>query len=131
MKAVIRCRKLQPTKIVKKKAGRKHKLGSRCQNRLLIYVSNNNRQPLFAIANSFLTKDGVKLLERNKGRYLHSGNIKSYVAASKPYLTAKHTAARLNWCAIRQQSYINQWSKVAFTDESSFTQGPIKNCARI
>lgn len=131
VKGIIRCSKLQKIEGVKKKPGRKHKLGPRCIRRLLNYVRDNNRQPLFVIATRFRTKDGVKLSERTIRRYLHKNGVNSYVAASKPYLSTKHITVRLNWCVIRQQWSIQQWSKVAFTDESSFTLRPTKNYARV
>ena len=131
VKAVIRSSKLKQSAIVKKKAGRKHKLGPRCVRRLLNYVRDNNRQPLFVIAARFRTKNGEKLSERTIRRYLHKNGVKSYVAASKPFLTANHVTARLNWCVIRQQWSIQQWSRVAFTDESSFTLRPTKNYTRV
>ncbi len=64
VKSVIRSSKLKQSGIVKKNAGRKHKLGPRCVRRLLNYVRDNNRQPLFVIAAKFRTKNGEKLSER-------------------------------------------------------------------
>ncbi len=98
---------------------------------MLNYVYNNNKQSLFAFAANFSTRDGVKISERTLLGYLQKNSIKSYVAASKPFLTTKHITARLNWCIIREQWSMQQWYKVAFTDESSFTLRHPKNYARV
>ncbi len=108
VKAVIRSSKSKQSTIFKKKAGRRHKLGTRYVRRLLNYVRDNNRQPLFVIAARFRTKNGEKLSERTLRSYLHKNGVKSYLAASKPFLTANLVTARLNWFLIRQQWSIEQ-----------------------
>ena len=108
VQAVIGCKKLQMSKVFKKKAGRKHKLGPICLRRLLNHVRSKVKQPLFVIVTSFRTKDGVKISEGPIRCYVHSSSIKSSISASKLYLKTKHVAARLNWCVIRQQWSINQ-----------------------
>ncbi len=113
------------------KPGRKHKLGPRCIRRLLNYVKANNREPPFVIAARFRTKDGTKLAQRTIRRYLHKNGVRSYVAASKPFLSAKHMEARLKWCTMRRQWTLQQWGMVEFMDESSFTLRPLKNHTRV
>ena len=130
VKGIIRRSKQVPTLTTVTKPSRKHKLGPRCVRRLLNYVKSN-RQPLFVVAARFRTLDGTKLSERTIQRYLHKNGVRSYVAASKPYLTAKHIEARLNWCMERYQLTVHQWGMVAFTDESSFTLRPIRNHTRV
>ncbi len=49
-------------------------------------------------------------------RYLHANEIQSYLAAAKPYLSAKHIADRLNWCITWQQWATTPWDSAAFTD---------------
>ena len=61
-----------------------------------LYVQEKNREPLFIVAVWFRTLDGSKLSERTIRRILYKSGIRSYVAASKPFLSAKHIAARLN-----------------------------------
>ena len=46
------------------------------------------------------------------------------------YLSDKHVTARLNWCILKQQWTMQQWDRVAFTDEYSFTLRPINNHLR-
>ena len=113
------------------KPGRKHKLGPRCQRRLIKYVRDNNKQPLFVIAARFRTLDGTKLSKRTIRRYLHKKHIRSYIASSKPFLTMKHIDARLSSRTLRHAWTMQQWSKVAFTDECSFTLRPMKNYIRV
>ena len=113
------------------KQGRKQKLKPRCVRRLLKYVRENNRVPLFIVAARFRTLDGSKLTQRTIRLYLHESGIRSYFAASEPFLSAKHIAATLNWCVVRQQWTMQQWRNVAFKNESSFTLKPIKNHGRV
>ena len=132
VKSIIRRRNKEATnKNSITKQGRKRLLGPRCVRRLLNFVRKNNKQPLFYIAANFKTIDGSNLSQKTIKRYLHRNGIRSYIAASKPYLTSKHIAARLNWCITRQQWSMQQWKNVAFSDESSFTLKPIKNHSRV
>ena len=131
VKGIIRRSKQVPTVTTVMKPGGKHELGPRCVRRLLNYVKSNNRQPLFVVAASFRTLDGTRLSERTIQRYLHKNGVRSYVAASKPYLTAKHIEERLNWCMERYQWAVHKSGMVAFTDESSFTLRPMRNHTRV
>ena len=132
VKSIIRRRNKETgTQKLVTKQGRKLVLGPRCVRRLLNFVRNNNKQPLFYIAVNLKTLDGSKLSQKTIKRYVHRSGIRSYIAASKPYLTSKHIAARLNWCITRQKWSMQQWNNVAFSDESSFTLKPIKNHSRV
>ena len=132
VKSIIRRRNKEATnKSLMKKQGRKLSLGPRYIRRLLNFVRNNNKQPLFYIASNFKALNGSTLSQKTIKRYLQKNGIRSNIAASKPYFTSKHIAARLNWCITRQQWSMQQWDKVAFSDESSFTLKPIKNHSRV
>ena len=86
---------------------------------------------MFAIAARFRNADGDTLSARTTHRYRHKNRIRSYIAAAKPFLTAKHIAFRLSWCAGRLRWTILQWNSVAFTDESSIALCPLKNHMRV
>ena len=131
VKSIVHRNKRASTIVSKKKMGRKHKLGPRCQRRLLNFVRNNSKQPLYMIAAQFHNSDGTTLSARSIGRYLHNNGILSFVAASKPYLSLKHVNARLTWCTERYLWTMQQWDEVAFTDEASFTLRPLKNYLRV
>ena len=131
VKSIFRRNKQSVSKSIVTKPGRQQKLGPRCIRRLLNYVKANNRLPLFLIAVRFRTVDGTRLSQRTIRRYLHNNGLRSYVAASKPYSTAKHMEARSSCCTLRRRWTIEQWSEVAFTDESSFTLRPLKNHTRV
>ena len=130
VKSIIR-RSRQVTTVSIRKPGRLHKLGPRCVRRLLNYVKDNGKLPLFAIASQYRAANGDRLSERTIRRYLHRNGINSYVAAVKPYLTERHISNRLNWCASRMHWTQDMWNKVAWTDEASFTLRPIKNYSRV
>ncbi len=131
VKSIVRRSKQYQPEPLLCKSGREHKLGPRCILRPQNYVKANNSQPLFVIAARFRTVDGTKLSQRTIRRYLHKNGVSSYVAASKPFLTTKHMETRLNWCTIRREWTMQQWSTVAFTDESSFKLRPLRNHTRV
>ena len=51
----------------------------------------------------------------------------SYVAAAKPFLSAKNISERLSSYAERQQWTLQKWQSVAFTDEASLALRPLRN----
>ena len=106
------------------KRGAKRALSERCVRRLLRCVSTNRFKPLFVVSNEFRTNQGRKLSVRTIRRYLRRYGISSYVAVSKPFLSRKHINARLYWAQLYGGWKTEQWGKVAFTDESSFTLKP-------
>ena len=103
IKCIARCKKYVTEGVQQKPFGRKPKLGPRCVRRLLNYVRENSKLPLYAIAVRFRTLRGSNLSDRTIRRYLHKNEIQSYVAAVKPYLNTKHVTDRLNWCVLYQQ----------------------------
>ena len=106
------------------KHGRNHMLTERCIRRLIRCVVSNRFKPLFIIANEFRTMRGSKISVRTIRRYLHKNGIYNYAAVSKPYLSRKHMNARLIWANIYGTWSTEQWSKVAFSDESAFKIKP-------
>ncbi len=54
-------------------------------------------------------------------RSLRTNEIRSFVAAVKPYLSTKHVTARLSWRTERENWTTQLWDAVAFNDDSSFT----------
>ena len=127
IKTIIRRNKISKNGRGITKNGRKFKLGLSCVQRLLNYVRENNSLPLFAIAAIFRATDGDTVSERTIRRCLHNNGIRSYIAAAKTFLTAKHIASRLSWCADILHWKQVQWNSVAFTDEPSFTLRPLRN----
>ena len=67
---------------------------------------------------------GEKLSERTIRRYLNKKGIRSYAAVSKPYLFRKHITMRLNWAKMHNARTLQQWNKVAFSEEALFTVKP-------
>ena len=100
---ILRRAKPQNLEEASKQLGRRPKLGPGCVRRLIVFLRKNNRMPLFAIAAQFGTLDGIPIAPKTIRKFLHKSTIKSYVAASKRYLSTNHIAARLIWCSMRQQ----------------------------
>ena len=97
VKTILRRDRLLNNDFIKKKMGRKCKLGPRSVRCLLIYVQKNYKMPLYAIAMNFRASNGAQLSKRTVRRYLHKNGAFSFVAARKPYLSKKNVPARLNW----------------------------------
>ena len=98
-KTIIRRSKQVPivtSNTIGKRNGRKPKLLTENYEHLINYVRKRIKEPLYTIAVQYRTRDGQPLSARTIRRYLHNNGIRSYVAASKTYLSAEHVAARLN-----------------------------------
>ncbi len=131
VKSIIIHRKQQSSSIVLKKARPKPKLLPGNQLHLLNYVLLHKKLQLYAIAARYRTPNGNKISKDTIRRCLHTNGIRSYVAASKLYLSKKHVTARLNWCSTKHQWTTKQRDTVAFSSESSFTLRPVKNQSRV
>jgi transposase len=55
---------------------------------------------------------------------LRSNGLHGYIARRKPMLTPLHHRRRLQWCRERKHWSVQQWRRVLFTDESSFSLIP-------
>ena len=56
---------------------------------------------------------------------LGAEQIGSRVAKKKPFLKDQHKMARLQWCLERQYWTLEEWSRVIWTDESTFELGAL------
>ena len=111
--------------------GRKALLCVRSLRRLRRQLDYNPFKPLSQITVEFNAYNGLQLSERTMRRCIHKLKIHSYISVQKPFLTKKHIVARVKWAKDHKEWTTMQWSKVAFTDESSFTVRWTKNRARV
>ena len=88
-------------------------------------------KPIHQVASIFRTASGERLCVKTIRRVCHANGIRNYNAVSKPYLTKKHVASRLNWAVTRRNWMVTDWGNVMFSDESSFTIRPTKLRARV
>jgi len=103
----------------KMSSGRPRKLTERDERSLVSVVNKNRRATLTDIANSLPTKVSKNTVRRA----LHRLRIFSRFAVIKPYLTARHKKARLEFAKKYLHWTADDWRKVVWTDESSFEIG--------
>lgn len=95
VECLIRCAKRENRNGKVRKPGRKEKLELLCHRRLIKYVRDNGKQPLFVITAISTTLDRTKLSARTIRSYLYRKDLRSYITASKLFLATKHIDARL------------------------------------
>ena len=115
----------------KKKMGRKPKLSERGMRLLKKYVLQNCFEPLYVITARFNAATKLQLSINTTRRYIKKLKMYSYVAIQKPFLRKKNISARIKWAMMHKNWTLNQWSKVAFTDEASFTVRPMRNRLKV
>ena len=120
---VIQCYK-SPLTVQKKRSGRKRKLSDQGMRMFQKYVLRNRFEPLHVILARFKTHTGFQLSECTGRRYMRILKLESFIAIQKPFLTRKNIASRIFWARTHQHWTQSQWSRVLFTDESSFTVRP-------
>ena len=104
--------------------GSKPKLSTRAVRLLLKHARVHRFDPLYVIATKYRQHTGIQLSINTVRRYLHQNGIDSYVAVSKPYLSDKKVKARIRWDNMHLSWAHSEWDKVAFSDDSSFTEKP-------
>ena len=88
-------------------------------------------KPLHTIVACFNAYTGLNLSERSGRRYMKLLKMSSCIAVQKPFLSKKNIDARILWARTHKNWSLNQWGKVAFTDESCFTVRPTRNRLRV
>ena len=131
VKNIIQSRKHCMNGDILKRNVRKDKLAQKDHEHLINYVCLYNKSPLHNIGGQCSTANRLQIPIDTVRGCLHANGIRSYVAASKPYYSDKHVVSRLNWCTLKQESTTQQWDRVAFTDESSFTFHPVSDHLRV
>ena len=98
----------------------------------LQYIVMNNRfVTLERITEMFRTKTGIHITRRRLRRYIHELDIYSYSAVRKPFIWEANKIKRSAW-ALRHQNWdMDAWSRVIFTDETSFEVRPLKRNMRV
>lgn len=93
---------------------RRHRLINRATQDAL-----HRRMPLEQIASI----EGIQACRRTLFQAFKCERFFRRIAVEKPLLTEAHRAARLQWAIRHQQWDFEQWKRVLWTDEASFTTG--------
>jgi transposase len=114
-----------------KRSGRPKALSERNVRELKRLVTGDNRLSVGKITSNLngslqkpVSKDTVRRCIRKLG-YEYCVKIK------KPWLSAKHKKARIEWCKQHQHWTICDWRKVIFSDESTFYVLKRKNQVKV
>ncbi len=94
------------------------------------YVREYCFEPLYITLARFKTTTGVELSTSTKKRYIKLLEMECVIAIQKQFLSKKNINKRVLWARVHKNWNLEQWSQVAFTDESSFTLCP-KNCLSV
>jgi len=76
-------------------------------------------------------KTGQDVSTRTIGRALRAVGLNNCFARRKPLITPKNVEARLAWCLEYQSWTKDDWSKVMWSDESTFSQFQQSRCSRV
>ena len=110
----------------KSRAGRPPLLNTTQRERLEQLVINENFQHrrlcTDGIRKLWKAKTGQEVSARTIGRSLRSSGLSNCVARAKPLVSQKNMEARLTWCMERRHWTKDDWEKVLWSDESTFSQ---------
>ena len=104
--------------------GRKKKLSSGGTKSLLKVVDELSFKPVSKIASAFNQFSPIPVSKLTVRHGLKDDGIQNYTAVSKLHLSPKRIKANLRWATIHKEWDNNQWNKVVFSDEQSFTVRP-------
>jgi transposase len=82
----------------------------------------NRRYTLKQIKAAWEKKSKTSVSGRTIRRRLHDVGLHSCIARKKPLLTDDHMANRLAWALEHRHWTVNQWRRVLWSDESTFSQ---------
>jgi transposase len=99
--------------------GNVKKINKREHRTLLRTVRSNRRATLSDITNILPNKMSVSTLKR----HLKDIGIQKHIAVKKPYLTAAHIQARLEFALRHKNWTLEDWLKVIWSDESKVEIG--------
>jgi len=95
------------------------------QDRRIVRMSLKNRKntavDLRREINSELSKPDEKISESTVRNRLKEANLNGQVACKKPYLRTVNKKKRLQWAKEHEHWTVEDWKKVVWSDESSFT----------
>ena len=76
-------------------------------------------------------KTGQDVSDRTIGQTLRSLGLRNCLARRKPLISPANKEARLAWCLEYQSWTKEDWAKVMWSDESTFTQFQQNRCSRV
>src|SRR5215208_5540165 len=109
----------------KKRSGRPCLIDSQKRHRLKAAVfkdKKSRRKNLADITSMISAKINKPVSESTVRRALHKENVHSCIPRMKPFISVINKTKRLAWAMERKDWTIEDWKKIVWTDESTFSQ---------
>lgn len=101
--------------------GRKRKSTARDERSLVRLCLSNRKKSSVELTREWKETSGVDVDASTVRRRLIANGLKSYRPRKKPLITEKQRLKRLAWAKEHKSWSVEQWSRVIFSDESTFT----------
>ncbi len=119
----------------KPRSGRPPLIEPSQRNQLKRLVTNdkgkNRRLCTAEVQQLWKKKTGQDVSTRTIGRTLRAVGLNNCLARRKPLISPANMEARLAWCLDHQSWTTDDWSKVMWSDESTFSQFQQSRCSRV
>jgi transposase len=113
-------------KVTKGRPGRQRILNTpkrKALKEMVVKDKDSRRQNLAQVTDAFAkVRGGQKVSKRTIQRALADENVHSCIPRRKPLISATNKVKRLAWCMERSDWTVEDWQKVLWTDESTFSQ---------
>jgi transposase len=112
-------------KVTKGRPGRERILNTPDRKALKEMILNNKdsrRQKLVQVTETVAKMKGKKVSKRTIQRALADENIHSCIPRRRPLISESNKKKRLEWCMERSDWTVEDWKKVLWSDESTFSQ---------
>ena len=103
------------------RSGRPSKSTPRDDRKLIRLSLANRHKNASDLRKEWSEQAGVDVSSRTVRRRLCKGGLKGCKARRKPLLTAVQRKRRLEWCRAHKSWSLDQWKRILFSDESTFT----------
>lgn len=107
-----------------KRTGRPKSLSVRAENSIIKEAIKHPFQSAMEVSKIYSKFSGKEISRQMVQRLLFKNNIKSYIAAKKPLITANQAKKRLKFAKSLQNKDASYWNDVIFSDESSIRINP-------
>lgn len=108
----------------KSSCGRKKKLDERQRRHLKRLVLNDRRLSAVKIKAAVNATLNNPISTHTVRRELHGQNLYARAAIAKPLIKKANAEKRLRWCQERKSWTLEQWRKIVYSDESTYTLFP-------
>ena len=128
---ILRWISLRRSGVMPKVRVRSNKINSHDLKRLEATIINNRFLPLHKIATVFNSESSISRTRRTLQKYVKIVGFKNGAAVRKPFIRDANLIKRTEWALRHYNWSMTAWSRVVFSDETSFEVRPIKRNMRV